>query len=107
MIYLAAVVSLLPGVASLVMDPDLLGITILIVHALLVYIAWRANIIGGIVLIVLAATRLGLFIYNATLEPMRFSDILFWMIFTACPLAGGIMFIRLGKRKREAPLSAG
>ncbi len=106
MIYLATVVSLLPGVASLAMDPDLLGIIILIVHALLVYIAWRAHITGGIVLIVLAATWLGLLIYNATLGPIKFSDILLWIIFAACPLAGGIMFIRLGKRKREAPLSA-
>jgi len=40
MIFLATVISLLPGVVSLVMDPDLLGITILIVHAFLVYIAW-------------------------------------------------------------------
>ncbi|NIO48499.1 MAG: hypothetical protein GTN73_03530 [Candidatus Aminicenantes bacterium] len=100
MIYLATVVSLLPGVASLVMDPDLLGIMILIVHALLVYIAWRAHIVGGIVLIVLAAAWVGLLIYNAIPEPMRFSHILLWMTFAACPLVGGIMFIRLGKRKR-------
>jgi hypothetical protein len=99
-VYLATVISLLPGVVSLVMDPDLLGIMILIVHALLVYIAWRAHFTGGIVLIVLAGAWLGLLIYNAILGPIKFPDILLWMIFTACPLAGGIMFIRLGKRKK-------
>jgi hypothetical protein len=104
MIYLTMVVSLLPGVASLAVDPDLLGIIIFIVHALLVYIAWRLHIIGGIILILLAATWLGLLIYNATLGPMRFYNILLWMVFAACPLAGGILFIRLGKRKRESPL---
>jgi len=101
MIYLAMVLSLLPGVASLARPP--VGVIILILHALLVYIAWRAHITGGIFLIVLAATWLGFLIYYATLGPLRFSNILLWMIFAACPLAGGIMFIRLGKHKREAP----
>ena len=102
MIYLATIVSLLPGVFGLVMDPDVMGITVFVVHAFLVYIAWRAHIAGGILLIVLAATWLGFFIYNLIPEPMKLSHILLWMAFVVCPLAGGIIFIRLGKRKREA-----
>jgi len=106
MIYLAMVISLLPGVASLVMDPDPLGISIFIFHAFLVYIAFRLHMAGGIILIVLAAAWLGLMFYNMTPEPMSFFNIFLWMIFAACPLAGGILFIRLGKRKRKAALSA-
>jgi len=103
MTYLATVVSLLPGAFGLVMDPDVMGIMVFIVHALLVYIALRAHIPGGIVLIVLAAVWLGFFILNAIPGPMRFSHILLWTLLVACPLAGGIMFIRLGKRKKETP----
>jgi hypothetical protein len=105
MIFIAMVVSLIPGVVSLIMDPDILGISIFVIHALLVYIAMRSHIIGGILLIGLALLWLGLFIYNAIQDPMSIANILLWLGFVACPLAGGFLFFRLGKQKKEGSLS--
>jgi hypothetical protein len=63
------------------------------------YIAWRAHTAGGILLVGLAAVWLGFLIYNMTLEPMDPVRILSWLGFIACPLIGGLLFFRLGKKK--------
>jgi hypothetical protein len=99
MIILAILISLAPGLVGLFTDPDMLGIAIFVIHALLVYVAWRSHFIGGILLIVLAALWLGLFVYNVTLGPMSVANIFQWLGFMACPLVGGILFIRLEKKK--------
>ena len=99
MIILAVLISLAPGVIALIMDPDLLGISIFVIHSLLVYFAWRSHFLGGILLIGLAAVWLGFFVYNATLDPMSVANIFLWLGFIACPLVGGILFVRLGKKK--------
>ena len=92
-------VAFIPGLVSLIMDPDILGISIFVIHALLVYIAMRSHIIGGILLIGLALLWLGLFIYNAIQDPMSIANILLWMSFVACPLVGGILFFSLAEKE--------
>jgi hypothetical protein len=99
MIILAIIISLISGVVGLIMDPDVLGISVFIIHALLVYIAWRTHIIGGILLIGLAMVWLGFFIYNVITESMNFATILLWIGFVACPSVGGLLFLQLGKKK--------
>ena len=50
-------------------------------------------------LISLAPGLVGLFVYNVTLGPMSVANIFQWLGFIACPLVGGILFIRLRKKK--------
>jgi hypothetical protein len=99
MIFFAIGISIIPGVIGLLMDPDLLGISVFVIHALLVYIACRTRIVGGILLIGLAVVWIGFLVYNMLLEPMDFTQVLLWLGFAACPLIGGLLFLFLGKKK--------
>ncbi len=100
--YVATILALVPGVFSLVSDPDALGIGFLILLVAPLYVAWRTRIIGGILLIAVGAVVLGFFFKNL-ISPAGISDgilgILQWVAFAIMPAAAGILFILAGKRK--------
>ncbi|UCE40008.1 MAG: hypothetical protein JSV17_11060 [Candidatus Aminicenantes bacterium] len=76
-----------------------LGISIFVIHVLFVYVAWRTRIAGAIFLIGLTVVRIGFLVYNMILESLGFTSILLWLGFAACPLIGGLIFLRKRKKK--------
>ena len=99
MLVLAIMISLIPGAVALILDPDIMGISVFVIHALMVYVAWRTRIVGGILLIGLAVVWLGFLVYNMILDPLGLTQVLLWLGFAACPLIGGWLFLLLGKKK--------
>jgi hypothetical protein len=97
---LAAILALVPGLMSVIADPDPLGIGLLVVYVVPIYVAWRTKLVGGIMLIVIGILMLALFFTNLKPGiPEGFLPILFWMILILFPIASGILFITAGKKK--------
>jgi len=102
--FVATILVLVPGVFSLVSDPDALGIGLLVIFLLPLYLAWRNNFVGGIILIGVGALMLGLFFINLLGPggvPGGVSGILTWIMFVVFPVAAGILFILAGKKRPE------
>lgn len=103
--YIASVLALAPGLFALVSDPDALGIGLLVIFLLPLYMAWRNNIVGGIVLIAVGALMLGLFFLNFLSPggiPGGVLGILTWVPLVVFPVAAGILFILAGMKRRTA-----
>jgi len=101
--YLASVLALAPGIFAFVSDPDALGVGLLVIFAFPLYLAWRNNIVGGIILIAVGALMLGLFFINLLGPggiPGGVLGILSWVMFVVFPVAAGILFILAGKKRR-------
>jgi hypothetical protein len=45
--YVATILVLVPGVFSLVSDPDALGIGLCVIFLVALYVAWRTKIVGA------------------------------------------------------------
>jgi len=102
--YLAAVLALIPGVFSIVSDPDALGIGLGAGFLLGLYVAWRTRIVGGIILIVTGALMLCSFFINLLSPegiPGGVLGILTWIAFILFPIASGILFILAGRKKLQ------
>jgi hypothetical protein len=102
--FLAAVLALIPGVFSIVSDPDALGIGLGAVFLLGLYVAWRTRIVGGIILIVIGALMLLSFFINLLSPgeiPGGVLGILTWIAFILFPIASGILFIFAGRKKLQ------
>jgi|SRR5512136_1814737 hypothetical protein len=100
--YIASILALVPGIFALVSDPDALGISLLVIFLLPLYLAWRNNTVGGIILIVVGALMLGLFFVNFLGPggiPGGITGILSWVPAVVFPVAAGILFILAGKRR--------
>ncbi len=101
--YCASVLALVPGIFAIVSDPDVLGIVVLLIFALPVYLAWRNNIAGGIILIAVGALMLGVFFIDRSGPakiPRGAFDLLTWAMTVVFPAAAGILFILAGKKRR-------
>jgi hypothetical protein len=101
--FLAAVLALIPGVFSIVSDPDALGIGLGAVFLLGLYVAWT-RIAGGIILIVIGALMLCFFFINLLSPegiPGGVPGILTWIAFILFPIASGILFILAGRKKLQ------
>jgi hypothetical protein len=101
--YIATILVLIPGIFSLVSDPDALGIGLLVIFLLPLYMAWRNNVVGGIILIAVGALMLGFFFINLLGPggiPGGVLGILSWVMFVVFPVAAGILFILAGKKGR-------
>jgi hypothetical protein len=102
--FVATILVLVPGIFSLVSDPDALGIGLLVIFLLPLYMAWRNNIVGGIILIAVGALMLGLFFINLLGPggiPGGVFGILTWVMLVVFPVAAGILFILAGKKRPE------
>lgn len=102
--YLAAVLALIPGVFSIVSEPDALGIGLGAGFLLGLYVAWRTRIVGGIVLIVFGALMVWPFFTNLLSPggiPGGVLGILTWIAFILFPVASGILFIFAGRKKLQ------
>ncbi len=100
--YIATILVLVPGILSLVSDPDALGIGLLAIFLLPLYLAWRSNIVGGVILIAVGALMLGLFFINLLGPggiPGGVVGILTWVMPVAFPVAAGILFILAGIKR--------
>jgi hypothetical protein len=102
--YVATILVLVPGVFSLISDPDALGIGLFVIFLVPLYVAWRTKIVGGAILIVVGAAMLGLFFTNLLSPggiPGGVLGILTWVLLVIFPVAAGILFILAGKKKPE------
>jgi hypothetical protein len=102
--YLAAVLALIPGVFSIVSDPDAMGIGLGAGFLLGLYVAWRTRIVGGIILTVFGALMLAAFFSNLLSPggiPGGALGILTWIVLILFPIAGGILFILAGRKKLQ------
>jgi hypothetical protein len=102
--YLAAVLALIPGVFSIVSDPDALGVGLGAGFLLGLYVAWRTRIVGGIILIVFGTLMLYFFFTNLLSPggiPGGVLGILTWIVIILFPIASGILFILAGRKKLQ------
>ena len=100
--YIATILALVPGILSFVSDPDALGIGLSVIFLLPLYLAWRNNIVGGILLIALGALMMGLFFVNLLGPggiPEGVHGILTWVMPVSFPVAAGVLFILAGKKR--------
>jgi hypothetical protein len=101
--YVATILVLVPGVFSLVSDPDALGIGFFVLLVVPLYLAWRTKIIGGALLIAVGALTLAFLLRNL-LSTVGISGgvlgILQWVAFAILPAAAGMLFILAGKKKQ-------
>jgi hypothetical protein len=102
--YLAAVLALIPGVFSIVSDPDALGIGLGAGFLLGLYVAWRTRLVGGIILIVIGALMLAALFTNLLSPggiPGGVLGILTWIVLILFPIASGILFTLAGRKKLQ------
>lgn len=102
--FAATILALVPGLISVISDPDALGIGLLVLFILPLYVAWRTKIAGGIILILVGFLMLALLILN-TLSPAGippgFLAILGWIVIIVFPVLSGILFILAGRKKLQ------
>ena len=102
--YLAAALALIPGVFSIVSDPDALGFGLGASFLLGLYVAWRTRIIGGIILIVFGTLILYFFFTNLLSPggiPGGVLGILTWIVIIFFPIASVSLFILAGRKKLQ------
>jgi len=94
-----------PGIVFLLLDPDALGIGLLVLFLVPLYVAWRTKLVGGVLLITVGAAMLGFFFANLWSPggiPGGTLGILSWIVAVIFPVAAGILFIIAGKKRPKA-----
>lgn len=99
--YLATALALIPAIIVMILDPDMLGISIFVLFCLACYVAWRTRTTGGIILALIGVALLIAFFANLeTLSKANLSESLIWAIVVVLPIVSGTLFIIEGIKKK-------